>query len=121
MDHGKGTEPADPAWGTMPSPLTQLVAAFLQALAGQAPDPRLAAAHGATACTLAEAVLRQADASLAQWLLQARGPDAAMEDLHYAAAEIAARSGRPALAKIEDRAGLIDGLIPALEALHATR
>lgn len=101
--------PGDAQWGAKPSPLTQLVAAFLAALAGQGRDPRLAAAHGVTACSLADAALRQADAALLRWLKEAPPKG---EDLRYAAAEIAARRRDPALANAD-----ADALVPALESL----
>jgi predicted dehydrogenase len=102
---------ADPNWRTRPSPLTQLVAAYLAALAGKGRDPRLAAAHGVTACTLADAALRQADAALLDWLKTAPAPS---EDLRYAAAEIAARRREPALLDAS-----AEKLAEALEALRA--
>lgn len=51
------SQTADPDWGSVPSPLTRLLAAFLSAVAGGAQDGRLAAAHGVAACALADAAL----------------------------------------------------------------
>jgi predicted dehydrogenase len=90
-------ENGDPLWNDAPGPLATMLAAFIAAAAGQAPDPRLSPCHAISAASLVDGIRRPYFEYQAGWLERRLGEPLDVS-LQYALAELSSDAERVAVA-----------------------